>query len=60
MQDFVRVTKSDLEVLLQKIGRRIHRKDTKFLEAISASIRLVVKRRYLASGDSFSTLILLI
>jgi hypothetical protein len=49
-RNFVRMTKSDFEVLLQRIGPIIQRKDTKYHEAISASIRLAVMLRYLASG----------
>jgi hypothetical protein len=48
--------KSDCEILLQKIGPRIQRKDKKYFEAIPASIRLAVTLRYLASGDSFTSL----
>jgi hypothetical protein len=49
-RNFVRMTKSDFETLLQKIGSTIERKDTKYREAIPASIRLAVTLRYLASG----------
>jgi len=59
-RDFVRMTKSDFDILLQKIGPRIQRKDTKFGEEIPASIREAVTLRYLASGDFFSTSIVLI
>jgi putative component of toxin-antitoxin plasmid stabilization module len=41
-RNFVRITKSDMEILLQKTGPRIQGKDTKFREAIPPSIRLAV------------------
>jgi hypothetical protein len=44
------MAKSDFEILLQKIGPIIQRKDTKYREAVPASIRLAVTLRYLASG----------
>ncbi|GFG40238.1 hypothetical protein Cfor_09826 [Coptotermes formosanus] len=50
------MTKSDFEILSQKIGPIIQRKDTKYREEIPASIRLAVTVKYLASGDSFTSL----
>jgi hypothetical protein len=51
-RNFVRMTESDFEILLlKKIGPRSQRKDRKFHEAISTSIRLAIALRYLASGD---------
>jgi hypothetical protein len=49
-RNFVRMTKSDFEIFLQKIGPIIQRKVTKYLQAVPASIRLAVTLRYLASG----------
>ncbi|XP_046145946.1 uncharacterized protein LOC123989267 [Osmia bicornis bicornis] len=45
--------------VLQKVqlGSEFRRKDTNFRAAIPASIRLVVTLRYLATGDSFTSLI---
>jgi hypothetical protein len=57
---FVRMTSSDFEKLLRKVGSRIRRKDTTFRKGISASVRLAVTFRYLACGDFFSTSLLLI
>jgi hypothetical protein len=51
IHEFLRMTKSDFESLIQKIGPRIQRKDTKFREAIPPSIRLALTLGYLASGD---------
>jgi hypothetical protein len=50
-RNFVRMTKSDLEIMLQKTGPRIQGKETKFREASLPSIRLAATLRYLASGD---------
>ena len=50
-RNFVRMTKSDFEILLQKFDNRIRRKGTKFHEEVPASIRLAVQFRYLACGD---------
>jgi hypothetical protein len=55
-RSFVRMTKSDFEILLKKIGPIIQWKYTKYREAIPASIRLAVTLRYLVSGDSFTSL----
>jgi hypothetical protein len=49
-RNFVSMLKNDFEILLQKIGPITERKDTKYREAIHASIRLAVTLRYLASG----------
>jgi hypothetical protein len=50
-RNFVRMTKYDYEILLQKIGPRIQSKDTKVGEVLS-SINTAVA---LASGVIFST-----
>ena len=50
-RNFFRMTKSDFEILIQKIGPRIPRKDTKFREVIPPSIRLDLMLTYLAIGD---------
>lgn len=50
-RNFVRMTKSDMEIMLQKTGLRIQGKDTKFREAIPPSIRLAVTLRYLTSSN---------
>lgn len=49
--------KCDFEILLQKTGPRNPRKDIKYCETIPASIRLAVTLSYLASGDSFTSLL---
>jgi hypothetical protein len=52
---FVRMTKSDFDVSVQKIGPRIRRNDTNHSDAIPATIRLAVTLIYLASGHSFTS-----
>lgn len=55
-RNFLRMTTCDFEELLQMIGPKIARIDTKYRPAISPSIRLAVTLRFLASGDSYTSL----
>ncbi|RVE47950.1 hypothetical protein evm_007464 [Chilo suppressalis] len=55
-QNFVRMSDSDFEYLLQKISPVISKQDTVFRESIPAKIRLAVTLRYLATGDSYRSL----
>jgi hypothetical protein len=48
-RNFTRMTPSDFEELLEKVGGKISKCDTRFRETIPASIRLVVTLRFLAS-----------
>lgn len=57
-QNFVRLTKSDFE-LLRLVAPKISKKDTNYLAAISPSIKLAVTLKYLATGDSFTSLMYL-
>lgn len=50
------MTSSDFETLLQIIGCKISRTDTKHRAAIPRSIRLAVTLKYFASGESFTSL----
>ena len=54
--NFTRMTPSDFEELLQMVGGKISKCDTRFRETIPASIRLAVTLRFLASGESFTSL----
>jgi len=54
--NFTRMTPSDFEELLQMVGGKISKCDTMFRETIPASIRLAVTLRFLASGESFTSL----
>lgn len=51
-----RMTSADFEILLRKIGPKISKKDTKFRKAIPAHERLAVTLRFLATGDSYHSL----
>lgn len=46
----------DFEYLLNMIGPAIQKTDTKFRKAISVKERLSITLRFLASGDSFTSL----
>jgi len=58
-RNFVRLTKSDFEELLCMVAPKISKKDINFCAAISPSIRLAVTLRYLATGESFTSLMYL-
>lgn len=55
-ENFSRMSDNDFEYLLNRISGRISRKDTNFRKAIPAKERLAVTLRYLATGDSYSSL----
>lgn len=55
-ENFCRMKSTDFETLLQQIGPKISKQDTTFREAIPATERLMVTLRYLATGDSFTSL----
>jgi hypothetical protein len=54
VHNFVRMTPSDFEILLQIIGSRTSATETMYRAAIPLSIRLAVTLIYLATGKSFS------
>jgi hypothetical protein len=47
---------SDFEELLEMVGGKISKRDTMFRETSPASIRLAVTLRFLASKESFTSL----
>lgn len=55
-QNFTRMSPSDFEALLVMVGGKISRKNTKCRRSIPLSIRLVITLRFLASGDSYISL----
>lgn len=58
-RNFVRLTKSDFEEVLCLVAPKIIKKNTNYRAAIPPSIRLMVALRYLATGDSFTSLMYL-
>ena len=51
------MTPTDFEILIQSIGPNIRKQDTKYRAAIPVALRLAMTLRYLASGDSYTSLI---
>lgn len=49
----------DFNILLEKVGPKIMRSDTNCREAIPPKIRLLVTLRFLATGDSYHSLMYL-
>lgn len=58
-KNFMRMSSSDMEFLLGKIEYLIRKADTNFRIAISAQERLAVTLRFLATGDSYHSLMYL-
>nr|CAI5844996.1 unnamed protein product [Callosobruchus analis] len=55
--NFCRISYEDFELLLNKIGPQIQKKDTHLRLSIPAKEILAVTLRYLASGDSYQSLV---
>lgn len=55
-QNFVRMSSVDFLFLLEAIREKISRMDTKLRKAISVEERLALTLRFLATGDSYSSL----
>ncbi|KAM6922840.1 uncharacterized protein PEZ65_011133 [Lycodopsis pacificus] len=55
-QRYMRLTISQFDDLLARVGPRISRLDTNYRRSISAAERLSICLRYLATGDSFRTI----
>jgi hypothetical protein len=58
-KNYFRVTPVQFEDILSKVGPFISVNNTSFREAIPAADKLAVKLRFLATGDSFTTLMYL-
>ena len=55
-RNFTGTTASDFELLLQLIGPSIRKQDANMRESIPISTHLAVTLRFLATGDSYHTL----
>lgn len=55
-QNFTRMSSTDFEELLSMVGPIIRKTNTNMREAIPEKVRLAVCLRYLASGDSYRSL----
>lgn len=58
-KNFLRMSSSDFEMLLNKIGPIITKQDTNWRRAITTKERLLVTLRFLATGDSYHSLMYL-
>lgn len=58
-KNFLRMTSTDLENLIQFIGPSIQKKNTNFRNAISVTERLVITLRFLATGEYYQSLMYL-
>ncbi|GFG31462.1 hypothetical protein Cfor_07809 [Coptotermes formosanus] len=59
IQDFVRISSTDLECLQIRVEPLIQKADTTYRAAVSTSERLPFTLRFLARGDSFTSLMCL-
>lgn len=58
-KNFTRMSKSNFRVLLGLVEPMIVKQNTHFREAIPAEVKLAITLRYLATGDSFTSLMYL-
>ncbi|VEN55083.1 unnamed protein product [Callosobruchus maculatus] len=56
IKNFTRMTAEDFEILVNLVGPLVMKKDTNLRKAISVQDRLALTLRFLASGDSFTSL----
>lgn len=56
VQNFTRLTKSDFENLCSLLSEKIKKRDTNYREAITVTERVLITLRYLATGDSYTSL----
>lgn len=57
--NFLRMSSSDFEELITLIGRKVAKLNTNFRDSISVKDRLAVTLRFLATGDSYQSLMYL-
>ncbi len=55
-KNFTRMSVQDFEFLINLVGPKIKKKDTHLREAIPVKIRLAITLRFLATGDSYTSL----
>lgn len=58
-KNFVRISSADFEYLIQLVGPKIFKQNTNYRDAISVTDRLAITLRFLATGDSFQSLMYL-
>lgn len=58
-RQFFRMTEDQFDILLQRVGPSITKRDTHMRKAITAETRLLITLRYLSTGDSYRSLMLL-
>lgn len=55
-KNFTRMSANDFEVLIPLVGPSIAKENTQYREAISATTRLAITLRFLATGDNYPSL----
>ena len=58
-KNFNRISSSDFDFLLNKIEDKVSRVDTNYCDSIPASVQLALTLRFLATGDSYGSLMCL-
>jgi hypothetical protein len=58
-KNFTRMSLTDFHCLLNKVAPFISKQDTNYRNSIPASVRLLITLRFLASGDSYRSLMYL-
>ena len=58
-KNFTRMSRTNFYMLLGMVEPKIEKQNTRFSEAIPAEVKLAITLRYLATGDSFTSLMYL-